>query len=146
MPPNLSTGTVESSRSLILEKELSYVIVNAFYEVYNALGYGFLESLYSRAMAIALERRGLQVDREFPVPVRFLGEQIGFHRLDMLVERRVILEHKATELISDAPKRQLRSYLAATGLELGLLLHFGPKASYYRILGRSIRSNSRNSD
>jgi GxxExxY protein len=146
MKPNDSDCPPTAAPVVILEKELSYVIVSAFYEVYKALGYGFLESLYSRAMEIALKRRGLTVVREYPVAVRFRNEQIGFHRLDMLVERRVIIENKSTELLAEAPKRQLRSYLTAAGLELGLLLHFGPKANYYRILGRTIRSGSEDSD
>ncbi|HEU4997110.1 MAG TPA: GxxExxY protein [Gemmatimonadaceae bacterium] len=121
-----------SSRLAIVERELSYLIIAAFFEVYNALGFGFLESVYARAMEVALGRRGLLVQRE--VPVVFDGVEVGRHRLDMLVERRIVLEIKSTERLSDVPKRQLRNYLAATNLELGIILHFGPKAEYHRVL------------
>ena len=123
-------------RRHLVDAELSYAIVGCFLRVHNKLGFGFLESVYARAMVRALQTRGLFVQREVPVVVTFDGVEVGHHRLDMLVERRVILELKSTEKISDAPKRQLRSYLAAADLELGLLLHFGPSAQYYRVLGR----------
>ena len=119
----------------ILEKDLSYLIVEAFYEVYNELGFGFLEALYSRAMQIALKRRGLVVEREHEILVFFQGQQIGLHRLDLLVERRVVLEIKSTERLAEASRRQLRNYLAATNLDLGILLHFGPRPEFHRVLG-----------
>ncbi|HEU4993490.1 MAG TPA: GxxExxY protein [Gemmatimonadaceae bacterium] len=122
----------------LVEKELSYLIVAAFFEVYNELGFGFLESLYARALEIALTKRGLTVQREFPVPVYFQGQQIGFHRLDMLVDGRVVIEIKSTELLPPIAKRQLRSYVTATKLDLGILLHFGLKAEYHRVLGARV--------
>jgi GxxExxY protein len=124
-----------SSSPVIVEKELSYIIVAAFFEVYNALGFGFLESIYARALEIALKRRGLLVEREYPVTVLFHGEAVGQHRCDMLVERRIVIEIKSTERLSDVPKRQLRNYLKALNLKLGLLLHFGPRAEYHRVFG-----------
>jgi GxxExxY protein len=127
-----------SKQPFIVEKELSYQIVGAFYETYNEMGFGFLEPLYARRLQRALETRGLRVYREYPLPVHAGGEQIGFHRLDMLVEGRVIIEIKSTETLSQHAKRQLKNYLAATGLQLGILLHFGPKAEYYRVLGRGL--------
>lgn len=75
------------------------------------------------------------MDREYPIPIIFEEEQLGFHRCDMTVNGRIIIEIKSTELLSDAPRKQLRNYLAALRLDLGMLLHFGPKASYYRLLG-----------
>jgi GxxExxY protein len=121
--------------SKLIHAGISRHIVGAFYDVYNELGHGYLESIYARALEMLLRERGLVVDREYPVVIRFRGKRIGFHRCDMLVEKRVIVEIKATELLSQAPKRQLRNYLSGLGLELGMLLHFGPKANYYRILG-----------
>jgi GxxExxY protein len=124
------------SAPVIVEKELSHAIVGCFFEVYNELGYGFVESVYARALAITLRVRGLQVDREYPIAVTFRGEQIGFHRVDMLVEQRVIVELKSTERLADSARRQLRSYVTALGLDLGILLHFGPVPKFYRELGR----------
>jgi GxxExxY protein len=118
----------------IVEAELAYKIVGAFYRVYNALGPGLLESLYSRALEIVFKEMGLQVDREYPVPIFFEGQQIGFHRIDMLIDKRIIIENKSTEALPSSARSQLRSYLGVTKLELGLLLHFGPKATYYRVL------------
>ena len=119
----------------LLHEEITSEIVGAFYHVYNGLGYGFLESIYMRAMFPQLRKRGLQVDREYPIPIVFEEEQLGLHRCDMIVNKTIILEIKATETLSDAPRKQLRNYLAALKLDLGMLLHFGPKANYYRILG-----------
>jgi GxxExxY protein len=122
-------------RSDLLDPDLSYAIIAAFYRVYKGLKTGLLESLYSRAMEKVLREYGLKVDREFGVPVFFEGEQLGFHRFDLLVEERVIVEVESTELLPPTAKRQLRGYLSATGLELGILLHFGPQPNHYRVLG-----------
>lgn len=136
MNANSSSRSQSSTRPIIVEKELSYTIVGAFFEVYNELGFGFLESIYSRALEIALKERGLLVEREVPVTVLFRGIEVGQHRADMLVEGRVLLEIKSTERLSDVPKRQLQNYLTAMNLQIGLLLHFGPKAEYFRVFGR----------
>lgn len=122
------------SRDRIVERDLSYQIIGTFFEVHNALGFGFLEAIYARALEIALRERGLLVEREYPIAVYFKGQQIGFHRVDFLVERRVILELKSTHRLPEGAKRQLLSYLNSMPLELGLLLHFGPKASFTRVL------------
>jgi GxxExxY protein len=122
------------SRLTIVEKELSYAIIGCFFLVYNELGFGFLESVYSRALEVALLEKGLLVQREVPVTVLFHGVVVGQHRIDMLVERRIILEIKSTERLTDVPKRQLRNYLTAFNLELGIILHFGPRAEYHRVL------------
>jgi GxxExxY protein len=124
------------SRPAIVEKDLSNVIVGCFFDVYNELGYGFVELIYARALDIALRGRGLLVDREYPIAVAFRGQQIGFHRIDMLVERRVIVELKSTERLAESARRQLRSYVTALGLDLGILLHFGPVPRFHRELGR----------
>lgn len=114
--------------------ELSYKVVGAFFQVYNTLGVGFLESIYSKALDVALRQQGLLVQREVPAIVHFQGVEVGYHRADMLVERRLIVEIKATERLSDIAKRQVRSYLNAFDLELGLVLHFGPRADVHRVL------------
>lgn len=125
-----------SSLPGVVDRDLSFRVVNAFYEVYNTLGFGYLESVYARALEIALRKRGIRVDREVPIQVFFDGQVVGSNRLDMLVERRVIVEIKSTELLSRVALRQLRSYLASANLELGLLLHFGASAKFCRVLAR----------
>ena len=119
----------------VIAPDLSYAIVAAFYRVYNALGPGLAETLYKRALEIVLREYGLLVDREYPVPVFFEGQQIGFHRLDLLVQKKIIVEVKSTEVVVPAFKRQLRNYLGISRLKLGILLHFGSKAQFYRIVG-----------
>ncbi|MBA3890294.1 MAG: GxxExxY protein [Gemmatimonadaceae bacterium] len=111
-------------------------VIGGFYEVYNQLGYGFLESIYCRGLEHVLRRDGLLVEREYPAPVRLYGTQVGLHRIDLLVERRGIVEVKSTELLSPFTKRQLRNYLRALHLEVGLILHFGPEARFTRMVER----------
>jgi GxxExxY protein len=125
-----------NTSSIIVEKELSHAIVGSFLNVYNKLGYGFVETIYARALEITMRERGLRVDREYPIPVIFDGQQIGFHRVDIFVERRIIVELKSTERLAAIARRQLRSYVTAGRLDLGILLHFGPVPRFYRELGR----------
>lgn len=123
----------------VIEKELSYRIVGAFYETYNELcGFGHSESTYANALAIALLDRGLRVEREHHVDVFFRKTLVGHHRLDFLVEGRVVLELKATDRLADYAKKQVINYLTASGLQLGILLHFGPRAEYYRVLNPAL--------
>jgi GxxExxY protein len=135
MHPDDSLSERRVERVELIHADISREIIGGFYETYNELGFGFSEPIYVRALDMVLRERGLDVQREFPIIVYFRGTQIGFHRCDMLIERCVIVEAKATELLSPVAKSQLRNYLAATKLELGMLLHFGPRANYYRILG-----------
>jgi GxxExxY protein len=110
----------------LIEEATSGEIIGAFYHVYNILGFGLLESTYARALEISLMKRGLRVEREVPIEVFFEGERVGFHRADMLVERRVIVEIKSCHTVADAHQRQLLNYVTAMNLDLGMLLHFGP--------------------
>lgn len=119
----------------IIEPDLSYAIVAAFFRVYRALGWGLSETLYKRALEIVLREYGLEVDREYPVSVMFENQQIGFQKLDLLVNRRVIVEVKSTEVLPTYAASQLRTYLAVSKIKLGILLHFGPAAKHYRVLG-----------
>ena|SRR5687768_8935754 len=136
-------ATNGSKTAFIVEKELSYVIVSAFYEVYNKLGYGFLESVYAKGLENTLRRRGIPVEREYLVTIVLDNEPVGNHRLDMLVSGRVVIEIKSTETLAPSSRRQLRNYLTATGLQLGILLHFGPdRAAFHRVLGRPCHTPS----
>ena len=153
MHPNGPPPNRPHPRPSLIEEELSYTVVGGFFDVYNELGHGFSEVIYQRALVIALQNRGLRVEREVPVDVHFSGQLVGRHRLDLLVEARIILETKATDKLADATRRQVRNYLAAARLELGLILHFGPEASYHRILAprtvfpaRPIRMHPSNPD
>lgn len=116
----------------LLEETLTRSIIGAFYEVYNTLGYGFLEHLYVLAMDQELISRGHRVARQVSVPVFYKRRQLGTQRLDMIVDGKVIIEIKSTLDLHPAAHRQLRSYLQGTKLQLGFLLHFGPEAKFYR--------------
>jgi GxxExxY protein len=109
----------------IIEKELSYKVVQAAYEVFNGLGPGFLEKIYQEAIVLVLRKNGHEVEVQKSVPVMFLGKQIGVHVLDIVVDGRIILELKAVSEIAPIHKQQALSYLKATGLPLALLINFG---------------------
>ena len=133
----MTSGTTSdggSRRPELIEQELSYTIVGCAMQVYNELGYGFVEPIYVKALEVLLRERGVAVEREFPVDVWFHGVLVGRHRLDLLVERRISVEAKATERLSEVAHVQVRSTLRPAKLKLGLVLHFGPRFSYHRVL------------
>jgi len=109
-------------------------VLSAFFAVYNELGHGFLESVYRNAMRLALEELGLQVQVERSVPVWFRGHDVGDFRCDLVVNGSVILELKTAERLDRALEAQLFNYLRATDIEVGLLLNFGPKPQFKRIV------------
>jgi GxxExxY protein len=123
----------------LLEAELTDSIIGAFYEVYNRLGYGFLESSYAKALAIELGNKGHAIDREVTVDLFYRGQRIGRHRLDLIVDDKVVLEIKASETLSSAAQRQCLSYLRVSGREVGLVLHFGPDPKIKRVVCQGTR-------
>jgi GxxExxY protein len=122
--------------ALLKHRELTGSIIGSFYEVYNYFGWGLLESLYAAALERELRAKGHLVAREYAVEVLYKGEPIGFQRLDMVVDATVVVEIKSTPAVHPMFKRQLISYLRATRLDTGLLLHFGPAPKAYRLYGR----------
>lgn len=124
-------------------RDLTERIIGCFYEVYNELGFGFLESVYHRAMKVALEAAGLRVESEAKLPVFFRGVEVGHFEADLLVEGVVILEFKAVEELIPAHEAQLLNYLKASAVELGLLLNFGPKPKLRRLAFANDRKRSR---
>lgn len=115
-------------------ENLTGQILKAFYNVYNELGYGFLEKVYEKALAIELESMGLRVGRQRPIKVYYLGRQIGDYYADLVVEGLVIIELKCGEAINEVHEAQLVNYLKATDIEVGLLLNFGPKPQFRRTI------------
>jgi GxxExxY protein len=126
-------------RGDLIEERLTHSVIGAFFEVYNTLGYGFLENLYVRAMERELRDRGHGVAREVLVQVLYKGSELGIQRLDLIVDERIVVETKATRELHGSAGRQLYNYLRATNLEVGLLLHFGPKPAFQRIICRHNR-------
>ena len=136
---------VSRDRSRVLiEEALTRRVIGAFYGVYDVLGYGFLEAVYRRALVIELRRRGMQVQEEYPIQVRYVDQIVGVYRADILVEGLLILEIKATASVGDADRAQLFNYLRGTGMTIGLLLHFGPKPRAYRSLAGFTRGDTDN--
>jgi GxxExxY protein len=133
-PLDTHDGPVQRNGQRLAFEELTYAIIGAFYAVYNVLGYGFLESVYRNALVVELRRRGLQVHHEVPVEVFYLGESVGFFRMDIVVEGKVLLEVKSSAALGDSNPRQVFNYLRASKLPVALLLHFGPKPSYKRFV------------
>jgi GxxExxY protein len=124
------------------EDALTETIIGVFYQVFNQLGYGFAESVYCRAMAIALEKCGLQVGAEVAVPVSFRGENVGVFRCDLMIERKIILELKIADQISKAYEAQLLHYLKASPIEVGLILSFGESPKFRRMEFRNDRKRA----
>ena len=118
----------------LIEERLTHSIIGSFFDVYNYFGFGLLESVYSNALAADLRAKGHKVDREVSVTVYYKGEAVGRHRIDMLVDDKVVVENKATERLPPSAKPQLLTHLKATRLEIGLLLHFGLTPKFYRLI------------
>jgi GxxExxY protein len=114
-------------------------IIRVFYEVYNELGFGFLESVYREAMRIALAEAGFRAETEVPVPVSFRGTLVGVFRADIIVDGKIIVELKTAESISKAHEAQVLHYLRASEMEVGLVMNFGPVAKFRRIEMRNDR-------
>jgi GxxExxY protein len=114
-------------------EELTGRIIKQFYDVYNELGHGFLESVYEKALTIALRHAGLTAERRVPIPVYFRNELVGEFEADLLVEKSVIIELKAARALDSSHEAQLLNYLRATPMEVGLLLNFGPKPEIKRM-------------
>lgn len=123
----------------LLDAELSERIIGCFFTVYNELGSGFLESVYENSLTLLLREAGIGVVQQAPLRVDFRGSTVGEFRADLLVEGRLIVEVKAVQRLATAHEVQLVNYLKATGIHVGLLLNFGPKAEFKR---RVLETNS----
>ena len=125
--------------------DITQKVIRVFYEVYNELGHGFLESVYEKSLEIALNSKGLKVCRQIEIPVSFRGQQVGDFSADMLVEGCVLIELKAARSLDTSHTAQLLNYLRATDIEVGLLLNFGLKPEFKRLIfdnpRKAIREN-----
>jgi GxxExxY protein len=118
--------------SKLLRPELTEKIIGIYYDVYNEVGHGFLESVYSNCMYVALRAAGFSVQREVPIPVFFRGVDVGQFKADLVVEGCVLIELKAVQNIDRSHEAQLMNYLRGTELEIGLLLNFGAHRPQFR--------------
>jgi GxxExxY protein len=105
-------------------ESISGRVIEAAIEVHRELGPGFLESVYENAMKVALCHREIQFQFQHPVKISFEGEEVGVHRLDLIVEGQIVVELKAIKAFEDIHFAQVKSYLKATRLPVGLLFNF----------------------
>lgn len=122
------------------EESLTKTIIGCAMKVHTALGPGYLESVYEKALAHDLRRGGLVVQCQKPIQVLYDGVVVGDFIADMLVEDRVILEIKAVQALTQAHEVQLVSYLTTTGIEIGLLLNFGAASLQFKRKHRTYRA------
>ena len=123
---------MNADKANLIRGELTERVIGVFFDVYNTLGHGFLESVYENALAIALSEAGLQVQSQVPISVSFRGRSVGEFRVDLLVDNCVIIEAKAVNTLTSAHEAQLLNYLKATKIPVGLLLNFGPRPQFKR--------------
>src|SRR6185369_6215879 len=119
-------------------------ILRVFYDVYNELGHGFLESVYHRSLALALESTGLKISSKVAIPVWFRGHKVGQFEADILVQGCVLLELKAVRTLDSSHRAQLLNYLRATDIEVGLLLNFGERPEFKRLVFENLKKGTHN--
>ena len=130
-------------------KNITEIIIKAYFEVYNELGFGFLESIYESALSIALSDKGLGVERQKDVSVYFRGQLIGVFRPDLIIEDKVIIEFKAVKHLLPEHEAQILNYLKSTDIEVGMLINFGQTTKFKRFVfensRKAIREDQRQS-
>ncbi len=119
-------------RDNFLHSDITAKIIKAYYNVYNTLGYGFLERVYENALAIELKKLGLRGEKQKQIDVFYENENVGLYFADIIVENLIVVELKATERIVGEHELQLLNYLKATDFEVGLLFNFGKEPEYKR--------------
>jgi GxxExxY protein len=132
------TNSTNKPRKLVgpdvLYPELSYRIMEAIFEVHNQLGPGFSEEIYQKALITELGLRDILFETQKNIKVIYNGKPMGTYRLDLVIDKKIIIELKAVASLNDIFKQQLTSYLKATGLRLGILINFGARrVEYVRI-------------
>jgi len=126
----------------LLHKELADLVLKTFYDVYNELGYGFLEKVYQNAMYLELKSRGFYVEAQKQIKVYYKNIEVGEYYADLIVDEVIILELKAHETLLQEHEIQLVNYLRSTDKEVGLLLNFGKKPEFRRKVFSNERKNS----
>ncbi|MFC1640064.1 GxxExxY protein [Gemmatimonadota bacterium] len=135
MPETEECCPIENAKVVgLLHSDLTEKIIGAFYAVYRELGYGFLESVYEAALFHILHDIGLNVERQAPIDVWFRRRRVGVFRADLVVGTSVIVELKAVRELGPSHEAQLLNALRATNIEVGLLLNFGMKPRFQRMV------------
>ena len=125
----------------LLHEKLTENIIKTFYDVYNELGYGFLEKIFQNSLFIELKNRGFNVEAQKKIKVFYKRVNVGDYYADLIVNNLIILELKAAEVIIEKYEHQLINYLRATDKEVGLLLNFGKKPEFSRKVFENSRKN-----
>ncbi|OIO00475.1 GxxExxY protein [Candidatus Desantisbacteria bacterium CG_4_10_14_0_8_um_filter_48_22] len=115
-----------------LYSEITKEIIGGAYEVFNNLGFGFLEKVYENALVLELKKRKLNVNQQFPINVYYKNEIVGEYIADLIIEKKVIAEIKAISKLEEIQEVQLVNYLKATKIEIGLLVNFGKRLEIKR--------------
>jgi len=115
-------------------QDITSQIINAAHTVHNTLGYGFLEKVYHNALVIELKKKNLTVESEKSYNVYYENKMAGEFFADIVVDKKVIVEIKATDKYVPLFEAQLLNYLKASGLEVGLILNFGPSVQVKRMV------------
>lgn len=129
-------------RYVMLHSKTTGLVIKSFYNVYNKLGFGFLEKVYEKALIIEFQKKGLKCVAQHPIQVNYKGVVVGNYYADILVENSIIVELRASELICLEHELQLINYLRATKVEIGLLLNFGRKPEFRRKIYSNNQKNS----
>ncbi len=120
---------------MLYQEEKTKIIIGCFYDVYNSLGFGFLEKVYENSLLIELKANGFNCFAQAPVNVFYKNEIVGSYFADLLIDNEIIIEVKAgSGEILTAHEKQLSNYLKATEFELGFVFHFGEKPTFKRII------------
>jgi len=125
---------MEDARRHLPHGRTTGAILDAFFEVYRELGYGFSEVVNRRALALALRGAGLEVGEEVPLHVHFRGTLIGAFRADLIVNGVVLVEVKAAPTLESYAEAQVLNYLKAAGGGVGMLVNFGRHAAFKRLV------------
>jgi GxxExxY protein len=140
-----SLPRIDADEHGLKHRDLTEKLIRIFFDIYNELGHGFLESVYEQAFAVNLAENGIFFEKQVAVPVWYHGKQIGDFRADLLIDRKVIVELKVGRAIDSAWEKQLLNYLRATEIEVGMLFNFGPKAEFKRYIFDNERKYPRKS-
>jgi len=125
----------------LLYSDITDKALKAYYNVYNRLGFGFLEKVYENAMLLEFAEINVYCERQKPIKVYYKDKIVGEYYADIMIENKVVLELKAAEALAEAHELQLINYLKATELEVGLLLNFGRKPAFFRKIFTNDKKN-----
>ena len=117
---------------MYIHSDLTERVNGAFFSAYTSIGFGYPENICRNALTVELQHLCIPFSREVPIEVVHRGVPLGLFRIDLIIDNRIVVELKASQRLTDADRRQIRSYLKATSYDVGLLLNFGPKPEHER--------------